>query len=489
MKHHLCIMLLIVSLSCQRQKAGHDNPSKVATKSTSFSSSTPFGRFRIRPLIFEINPLHDTLLVIGNKGTQLHIPAYAFQNEEKDTVTTPVQIEFKEYRNAAEMAYSGIPMVYNNGSEEFNFNSSGMFEIYGSTKGKTISLRNEKSLTIDYALARKNPDIAYYQLKGDRTGWTKIQTILTIDKRKKAGHHSSKKSNPLVFTLSLLQTNSIEPSWKEKNSMQTIVTDKFARAYSPSKEMIKFLEEHPQYYLGFYFSIDTISGKIVNITPHPKNPTRDFDMSIVSFMEKLPPFDDIPDPNTVSIGRKFAAKMPTDNFRYELIIESSQQNKQSIESGNVQLQANIGQPDLPNTLRPQVIDAGHIYPDIIKGLKIPSFGVYNCDQIYRIQNKINIQANYTDEEGKPLTDLHVLSLIELDYNGAFSFDPYNFTCSATGRHALVLFTKDDKIYMLDPQMFKMLNIVQSGEYTFKVKDVSNIIKSTTDLASYLELGM
>src|ERR1035437_1263446 len=92
---------------------------------------------------------------------------------------------------------------------------------------------------------------------------------------------------------------------------------------------------------------------------------------------------------------------------------------------------------------------GHTYPEIVKGLNVGSFGVYNCDQIYRPENKIDIIARYIDTEGKEINLLHVLSLIDLKYNGAFSFDPQSFTCNPKGKNVLALFTKTGDLYLLD----------------------------------------
>lgn len=92
-----------------------------------------------------------------------------------------------------------------------------------------------------------------------------------------------------------------------------------------------------------------------------------------------------------------------------------------------------------------VTDAGHYYPAIISGLRIKSFGVYNCDQVYRLKNRLSITASYVDEMGREIENTSVLSMMDLRYNSAFSFNPSNFVCSANGRNVLVLFTFDKKL--------------------------------------------
>ena len=114
-----------------------------------------------------------------------------------------------------------------------------------------------------------------------------------------------------------------------------------------------------------------------------------------------------------------------------------------------------------------------------------SFGVYNCDQIYRLPHAIAIQASYEDENGKPIPNLHVLSMMDLNFNGAFSFAPNRFLCDAKGDNVLALFTKKGQIYLLDKGEFAKMNINKSGKYVFKMKNMSETLKTTDDLAKHL----
>ena len=81
----------------------------------------------------------------------------------------------------------------------------------------------------------------------------------------------------------------------------------------------------------------------------------------------------------------------------------------------------------------------------------------------------------------------MLSLIDLEYNGAFSFSPNRFTCNAKGNNVILLFSTSDKLYLLDKGEFAKMKIEKSGDYTFTVKEVSNTIRNTADLAKHLGL--
>ncbi|MEM9023616.1 MAG: hypothetical protein AAGB22_07730, partial [Bacteroidota bacterium] len=141
------------------------------------------------------------------------------------------------------------------------------------------------------------------------------------------------------------------------------------------------------------------------------------------------------------------------------------------------------------TLLAAGMDAGHTYPEMVRGLNVSDFGVYNCDQLYRLANTVNIQASYEDEQGRPIEGGHVLSMIDLDYNGAFSFDPTYFSCNPDGRNNLLLFTSDERVYLLEEADFAALNIATSGPQTFRMHNVTDRIKTTDDLRQALGLAM
>lgn len=142
------------------------------------------------------------------------------------------------------------------------------------------------------------------------------------------------------------------------------------------------------------------------------------------------------------------------------------------------------------TLLASGANAGHTYPPIIAGLNIPSFGVYNCDQIYRIKDLITLQVKFVDAQGIEIQDQHVLSVIDLNYNGAFSWDPrYAFSASGIGDVVLALFTKKGKIYLLERGEWKKLMKNRSTLSSITLKDHTENIRSSKELAEYLGIEM
>jgi len=112
----------------------------------------PHAALRKKPERHRVDPKRDTVLHVGHQKSYIHIPKDAFVFEDGSPVTAPVEIKFVEYRNAAEIVFSSLPMTYTNGGETFRMNSGGMFEINGACDGRTVAIAGDKSLSIDYAL-------------------------------------------------------------------------------------------------------------------------------------------------------------------------------------------------------------------------------------------------------------------------------------------------------------------------------------------------
>jgi hypothetical protein len=362
---------------------------------------------------FWINPKADTNVLLDNRGTSLFVPRNAFVDKNGKIVKERVKLEYQEYRDAADMIFSGIPMTYTPDEEEFNFNSSGMFSLFGTVKGKPVNVRHDKPLKIDFKLARKNPNTNFYVLKEDSSNWDFVAEIEKLpDAKWGAGNDENQ-----------------EPEFTEE-------------------EVLDNLDQ----LIG-----DTLEGELewgVAVEPPVEN---NMPRERVIHRGRLKPvIVRDPMPIDAQVGWAEAAE---------------EQRKKNPQAG---------------TLLAAGIDAGHTYPDIVRGLNVGRFGVYNCDQIYRVRNLVTLKPTYLDQNGQEIRDGAIVSMIDLNYNGAFSFDPKWVSCNRTGNNVFLLFTKSGKLYLLDKGEFK--NVAISGsKCTFNMKDVTATIRSTEDLRNHLDL--
>jgi hypothetical protein len=424
---------------------------------------------------FFIDPSRDTVLSIGDKGTQLHIPQNAFVNELGELLHEKVNLTFQEYKNSAEMAFSKIPMTYKKGSEEFCFNSSGMFSIKGDCLGQEAFIAENKSLEIDYFLPLHNENIDFYRLENDSSNWELIAEIEELKKEEPIAPLVNEEAiipeaiaferDVLILDEMLLERNLAEA---EKSTDYIYDASGMFLNQRPDKDVAHLCDS-----LGDLIANDIIAGRPVIYGL--------LDCRLMNFLIKDKKVDLMP----------YVAILPisdVENERIALINNNLRIARNNRLLGGQQRMLLVDNGDRVNaTLLAGRGDKGHTYPPIIKGLNIESFGVYNCDQIYRLPNPVNLLATYVDEKGNAINDADVLSMIDLNYNGAFSFDPKSFMCSTKGDNVLALFTSKGELYLLEKGAFDKMNITSSGSYTFVMKNKTETIKNTADLAAYLDI--
>ena len=109
----------------------------------------PVKHINIAPQTYLIDADRDTVLLMPS-GTSIEVSAGTFETYDKQPVTTPVEIRFREFSRPADVILSGIPMEANPGhGKEDAFESAGMFEIDGFSEGKPVRIVNGKSILVN----------------------------------------------------------------------------------------------------------------------------------------------------------------------------------------------------------------------------------------------------------------------------------------------------------------------------------------------------
>lgn len=122
-----------------------------------------------------------------------------------------------------------------------------------------------------------------------------------------------------------------------------------------------------------------------------------------------------------------------------------------------------------------------------QGLRLNGFGVYNCDQVRRLGNRVEILANYKDEKGDVL-DAESLYIIDYELNTAMSFDPYAFKVNSKSKTAVFIVDKRGKSFLVDAEFMSSLDLNdKQNVHELVAKDISAKIKSTNDLRDVLGL--
>lgn len=111
----------------------------------------PFQSFQLKGTQLVIEQPSQASTHTLPSGTILEIPANAFVDATGNLITEAVEIIFKEYRDAAEIIASGIPMrVYNEDGTEGWMQTAGMFEMRASSEGEAAEIAEGQSVEVQF---------------------------------------------------------------------------------------------------------------------------------------------------------------------------------------------------------------------------------------------------------------------------------------------------------------------------------------------------
>ncbi len=129
-----------------RLAAAETRPGKYAVR-------PPFedAKINVAPTSHTVQPGQSTTLTLPT-GTTIVVPAAVFVTLDGQPVTKPVDIQFREFHNAAQIIASGIPMKVRgpNGEEDW-MQTAGMFEIKGFSEGREVKIVPGKAVTVNLA--------------------------------------------------------------------------------------------------------------------------------------------------------------------------------------------------------------------------------------------------------------------------------------------------------------------------------------------------
>lgn len=127
------------------------------------------------------------------------------------------------------------------------------------------------------------------------------------------------------------------------------------------------------------------------------------------------------------------------------------------------------------------------YSNLVTGLESSKFGVYNCDQIYRVANQITFSPKYLDASTKKeIKKQNIVCLIDRGVNGSFSFAPKQITCDSKGKNIFLLFSGEGEIYALQADKNTPVDL-SVKEPVFLMERITDKVKTSDELKNYLEI--
>jgi len=323
-----------------------------------------------------ISARNGASIQLKGSNSVLHIPKNAVVDADGNPVTGSFDLQYRELRDQAQIAFSKLPMRYQENNEDYSFNSAGIFEIRAFKDDEALKIAKNKSLTLDYEVTKRMRDLELYHLNETDQQWSNTDENVALPKR---------------------------------------------GAYTESLDSVAYLAAMEEY--------EEKTKK-----PEESTPTRTgehWDAGKIRMMpDKITKIETIekPDPN------KYLVKHFTN-------------------------------------------------PKVVKELRLNSFGVYNCSQRYQVQNQVAIDALYTNDQKAAIENANLLSIIDINYNAAYSFKPDQFICNGKANNIFLLWSKEGKLYSFVKRSTVEL---ETGKYSFEMEDISTSVQNTRDLRKYLK---
>ena len=420
-----------------------------------------------------------------------------------------VEIRYREYRNPAEMAFSGIPMIYEEDTNEYRFNSAGMIEVRAYQNNEALNIKPGADFTIDYNVTQQVDSCFFFALDDENQKWEKKERI-DFDSINFSNSNDNKVSSEDKARMGLKYRGMLQGRVnlllldERRDGLPPVTINLYypmnyyqdgRPAYQ--KRIDGFLQL-PSYNIkdstiliggienkGNAYLIEQIdSGRYVAEIRCDGCDNVIVD-TLVIYSDKVSQLDAnlsllLGDGSFGLFGRK--KKKMRDRWK-----PSTYQLSDSVMAINQWANSERKRESDSISNSNKVIDDGPlIYAKsmLVSGLRCENFGVYNCDQIKLVKNQITVRPKFVDGAGIAILGVYLLSMIDLNINAAFSFSPFDFKFARGGKTVVLAFAQQ-RLFAISADQFAAMNIQSNGEYTLKMQDITDQVKTTDDLKNYL----
>lgn len=390
-------------------------------------------------------------------GSSIIMDKLAVTYPNGDTVIGTYQLYYREFRNSAEIALSGIPMTYTENNRDEIFNSAGMYEIIAKKDGVELVL--VKPATINFQCTQILPDVGFFELN-QTDNWEHSEPINFEDE---AADKFSDKGQ--VYDISLDGDFGSKRVSTSKYKPEEYIDQGSYQGYSHLKQLMTISKDQ------IFVQLNDAGWRKFKIIYDKPNSTI---KSISSQLEE--------DKQCLLIMRDSAT------FFIESILDQklAQLNVEVVGKGtNVYTCSSSVKNGLTNIVGNEPIPPS---PGLVRGLSSANFGVYNCDQTKRITAPVALTPTYYDSEsGVKIEELYVACVIDLDLNASLSYHPNHLVCNDKGNTKILLFTESKGIYLFDENNFKELDLTKN-KVDMQMVNITADITCSDDLKKVLSIG-
>ncbi len=125
--------------------------------------------------------------------------------------------------------------------------------------------------------------------------------------------------------------------------------------------------------------------------------------------------------------------------------------------------------------------------EIVRSFSISGLGIWNCDQIRRIRNPVQVMAYYKNETGEPVR-VSSAFIVDKRLNGVLQYyGTRQIVFSETSETILIAIKEDGGIAVVMPDYFKDKKFSDNMPHTFAVKELESGAESIRELRQLIGL--
>lgn len=386
-----------------------------------------------------------------NTGTIIHLPQKAVVYKNGQPVKGNYELHYCEYRNQSEIALSGITMFYNH-EEGTVFNSAGMCKISATKNGKELQL--QEPITIDFEATSALENTGFYALDDFGEWGERLAGVDFIGNAVGGGS-----MNISIFGSDSRKTVQLQ-KYATHSDINQGAFEGYSRLTLSQKGDFNMLKATLNAAAYEEYSRLKMGGDSLIVS------TQEIGLNNNRMYEVL-----LPAKVVIAFVEAVTAH-PMDELVKEQAMKVTVYKTKT--AGTESKLTNVtGDEPMPGT------------PQMVNALQVSGFGVYNCDQTFRIQDPVALEPVYVDSETKEqLTDLYATCVIDMRINGSLTYHPNNIVASKTGKTHVLLFTTNNELFLMTNDKLKQVGLNKT-KITFPMQNITDQIKRPSDLQDLL----
>jgi len=492
---------------------------------------------------------HNTLLY--QTGTKINIPEAAFVDSRGNTVKGDVIVYYREYNDILDIFANGVPMNYDSAGQKYAFRTAGMFEIYALKDNKLVFMAPGKTIAFDFATVDTGNGYSLYRLNENTGKWdfkTPLQSNFTVKEEKfSAAYKMYSKLLAVSF-----DTTHFEDRYKDtlyartkkipyeyfngkKKLLDTYFKLKKVYNYNKNKDIKKmpnFYMEVDNYapfkelnaYRGWVwvysgpltkkeFSKQYVTRKKWTDTRISYIPSENMYNIELKSPHEFGSFDAFPVRSnyTTETSKYEKTHLRLDN-RYNKILKKIQvkfdknidKKKAKVQKQNWDMICKNMSPEEKAMTKEEWLayakkrmiaekdslnKAQYSYANVTRSFEIDGFGIWNCDQMFRLKNPMELNAQFKDAFDKTISPSTV-NVIDGSSKGILSYNMVpgaKIAIDPTSETALFLIGTNGSVSIVDKESVR--NTISSQktnrDFTFTCYEIDPGMLSTGELRKLL----